>query len=299
MFVLIGLAIAQEPPKEEVFFSTEEEFITRGSMPPDGNRIISDGDLLNSAGTVYMRNQKLLIAFRVRLDLGLDAAAVIDAEQGFVAFSTELDHPDGLFTAGDLLATNGAILPNSALLVAFNIPRELDLGLDAVHFKGKRENIIGFLEMVKERKREFWLEAPERLIGQLERFRVDIWFSTKGTAPPLEKPRFLDGDLLSAATGTIILSNADALPPAVPAGIPHRGVDFGMNAVALLYDPVEKIDRLLFSTEIIGFPPPAFSDGDVLLKGDGIVFHNLDLIAAFEPSAKNLGLDALAFPPGR
>ena len=114
-------------------------------MPFDGNPIISDGDLLNAEGYVYMRNHDLLGTFDVSFDLGLDAADVIDIKDGLVTFSTELDHPDGRFTAGDLLATNGAILPNSSLLAAFKIPRELDLGLDAVHFKDEREVIIEFL----------------------------------------------------------------------------------------------------------------------------------------------------------
>ena len=297
MFTLMGLATAQEVlekvPEKGVFFSTEEDFVTRGPKPSDGNPIISDGDLLNSAGYVYMRNQELLDKFRVRFDLGLDAADVIDIEKGFVAFSTELDHPKGWFTAGDLLATNGAILPNSVLLAAFDIPRELDLGLDAVHFTGKREAITKFLEVVKEQDRMFWLENPGSLIKYLEEYDIDIWFSTEGTAPWPKEPRFLDGDLLSAATGTIVLANYDALPGSVPAGILDRGVDFGMDAVAILYDPIEKIELLLFSTEINGLIP-TFTDGDVLLKGNGVVFHNNDLINAFEPKVKDLGLDAFS-----
>jgi len=54
----------------------------------------------------------------------------------------------GGLTAGDLLATNVAILPNSALLASFKIARYMDLGLDAVHFMGKKEtsfsNILFF-----------------------------------------------------------------------------------------------------------------------------------------------------------
>lgn len=292
----MGLASAQKVPERGIFFSTEEDFLTRGPVPPDGNQIISDGDLLNSAGYVYARNLELLQEFKVRFDLGLDAADVINIKDRFVVFSTELDHPDGLFTAGDLLATNGAILPNSALLAAFNIPGMLDLGLDAVQFKGRQEDIIKFLAMAKERGRGFWLEKPEMLMEHLKKFGIDIWFSTEGTAPPLKKPKFLNGDLLSAATGNIILSNADALPGAVPAGIPHRGVDFGMDAVTMWFDPVEQIKLLMFSTEING-RLPTFTDGDALLKGDGVLFFNEDLIKAFEPKVKDLGLDALSFRP--
>lgn len=224
------------------------------------------------------------------VDLGLDAADVIDIEKRFVAFSTELDHPEELFTAGDLLATNGAILPNSALLIAFDIPHELDLGLDALHFTGKREAIIEFLEMVKKYGREYWLENPKELIECLEKYGIDIWFSTEGTAPTPEKPKFLDGDLLSAATGKIVIPNSKLLPPSVPAGIPERGVDFGLDAVTL-----DKEKNIEFSTEILYEDKLSFTDGDVLLQGDGVTIQNIELIKSFEPKAKELGLDALSF----
>jgi len=292
--MLMGSATAQEEPNEVlergVFFSTEEEFVTQGPEPHDGNPIISDGDLLNSAGYVYMRNSELLSVFNVRFDLGLDAVDVIDVEHRFVIFSTELDHPQGMFTAGDLLATNGLIIPNAALLAAFDIPRGLDLGLDAVHLKrkGKPEDVIRFLDEVK--------EDPNALMERLQGLPFDIWFSTEGTAPVPNAPGFLDGDLLSAATGTIVLSNFDALPLAVPAGIPDRGVDFGMDAVAILSDLIEQIELLLFSTEINGLLP-TFTDGDALLEGDGVVFQNISLISAFEPKVRDLGLDALSLAP--
>lgn len=230
----------EKPPRVGIFFSTEEDFVTRHHKPRDGNLIISDGDLLDSTGYVYARNHELLYRFKTKFDLGLDAADVLRAQERYynpevdrVAFSTELDHPQGLFTAGDLLATNGAILPNFVLLAAFEIPRELDLGLDAVHFVGKKEAAIQFLEEVRERDRKAWMAEPRTLIQYLKRYQVDIWFSTEGTAPVPKSPRFLDGDLLSAATGMIVLKNFDALPPMVPAGIPTRGVDFGMDAVTM------------------------------------------------------------------
>ena len=243
--ILMGMAIAQDVPKavaeKGVFFSTEEDFVTQGPEPRDGNPIISDGDLLNSSGFVYMRNSELLRLFQVKFDLGLDAADVIDINKRSVAFSTELDHPGGMFTAGDLLATNGAILPNSALLAAFHIPRDLDLGLDAVHFIGSKDTISTFLEIVKRQGREYWLKNPEGLMKYLKQYGIDIWFSVEGTAPTVRSPMFLDGDLLSAATGTIVLSNRDALPGTVPAGIPNRGVDFGMDAVTIYRGQMEPI----------------------------------------------------------
>ncbi len=215
---------------KDIFFSTEEDFIAEmpGAIP-----IISDGDLLNSGGYVYMRNLELLKQFNVSFDLGLDAADVINITDRIVAFSTELDHPAWLFTAGDLLATNGAILPNAALLAAFHLSRDLDLGLDAVHFKGSQDSVIYFLDVVKKMGRKYWLQNPLMLIRCLKKYGIDIWFSTEGTPPDRRRPRFLDGDLLSAASGTILLSNHDALPITVPAGIPQRGVDFGMDAVTV------------------------------------------------------------------
>lgn len=299
--MLMGSATAQEVPKEViergVFFSTEEDFVTQGPQPRDGNPIISDGDLLSSAGQVYMRNSKLLSAFKVRFDLGLDAADVIDIKGGFVAFSTELDHPRGMFTAGDLLAINGAVLPNSSLLVKFDLPRGLDLGLDAVHFIGKQEAIIKFLRVVKERGREFWLEKPEALIEYLKKYDINIWFSTEGTAPSPNAPRFLDGDLLSAADGAIVGRNAWLLPSSVPAGILKRGVDFGLDAYAApTRDYKMARERGLFSTEILFEGRPSFTDGDVLLFGNGVVATNNGLVRPFEPKAEFLGLDALSIP---
>jgi len=294
IFILIGFATAQcEVSPDDVFFSTEEDFFTHGLVPNDGNRIISDGDLLNAEGYVYRRNHELLVKFNVidvTYDLGLDAAVVIDKEDYFVAFSTELDDPMGQFTAGDLLTNLGAILPNSALLIHFDIPRELDLGLDALHFTGERKAIIEFLEVVKKYGREFWLKNPKALIEYLEMYDIDIWFSTEGTAPTPEEPKFLDGDLLSAASGTIEAANSDLLPLSVPAGIPNRGVDFGLDAITL--DEEENIE---FSTEILYEGRPSFTDGDVLVQNGEVTIQNIDLINEFGLEVGDLGLDALSF----
>ncbi len=110
-------------------------------------------------------------------------------------------------------------------------------------------------------------------------------YGTEGTAPWPKEPKFLDGDFLSAATGTIVAANSDLLPHSVPAGIPERGVDFGLDAVT-------KGENIEFSTEILY--ELSLTDGDVLLQGDGVVLQNKDLINAFEPKAKELGLDALS-----
>jgi len=285
-------AAAQELPKMQIFFSTEEDFVTQGPEPGDGNPIISDGDLLISTGTVYMRNYDLLKPFRIKEDLGLDAVDVIDVEKRIVAFSTELDHPKGMFTAGDLLATNGAIIPNVALLAMFRIPQKYDLGLDAVQFIGAPDAIVSFLKEVKRRDRRYWAENPERLIKLLQKLNLDIWFSTEGTAPTVGKPTFLDGDLLSAAKGIIVAANSALLPTSVPAGIPSRGVDFGLDAV--LCDRKGNPQLIHFSTEISFDGRSSFTEGDVIQSGNGVIIPNIDLIKAFQPKADFLGLDALS-----
>jgi hypothetical protein len=173
----------------KIFFSTEEEFVTHGPEPPDGNPVISDGDLLCSDCTVFARNRELLAAFKTQLDLGLDAADVIDAEarKPLIAFSTELNDPQRRFTAGDLLTTNGAVISNIALLASFDISRT-DLGLDAVHFIGDKEAIVAFLDYAAEKGMAFWKENPNALPELLKERNIDIWFSTEGTAPKPEDP---------------------------------------------------------------------------------------------------------------
>lgn len=272
-------------------FSTEEDFVTSGPEPPDGNPIISDGDLLGIGCVVCARNQDLLKDFDVNEDLGLDAVDVIDVERYLVAFSTELDSPHlGQFTAGDLLLTNGAIIPNAALLYGFKIYRP-DMGLDAVHFIGDADKIIQFVDNAQKMGVEYW-RREGTLQAALRQFEVDIWFSTEGTGPYPTQPSFLDGDLLSARDGVIVASNDLLLPAGVPAGIPSRGVDFGLDAVAA--DRTGDPKLIQFSTEILYEGKLGFTDGDVLLFGDGIVHTNKELIECFEPRADFLGLDALS-----
>jgi hypothetical protein len=273
-----------------VAFSTEEDFVTHGPEPADGNPIISDGDLLGPGCVVCARNADLLKNFDVNEDLGLDAADILSIDRYLVAFSTELDSPHGNFGAGDLLITNGAVIPNSALLAAFKLAR-LDLGLDAVHFVGDIDQILRFVDYARTMRRDDWAREGS-LQGALRQYRIDIWFSTEGTAPIPPKPAFLDGDLLSARDGTIVASNAVLLPASVPAGIPQRGVDFGLDAVSGGRDG--KREGLQFSTEILFEGEPAFTDGDVLKIGNGVVWTNAALVRCFEPKADFLGLDALS-----
>ncbi|MBC7236043.1 MAG: hypothetical protein H5T69_09385 [Chloroflexi bacterium] len=273
-------------------FSTEEDFVTQGPEPYDGNPIISDGDLLSFSGQVCARNADLLSRFypdgRVPADLGLDAVDVLDIETRLVAFSTELDDPRGVFTAGDLLFTNGGIIPNRALVDAFGI--SYDIGLDGVHFVGTKANILAFAALIPQIEPEGWLQG--RLKQELDRYQIDLWFSIEGTFQPVGAAMILDGDLLSA-TGNIVATQASLLPPNVPAGLPQRGVDFGLDAVTAA-TAVSRVPPIYFSTEILyrGERTP-FTDGDVLLRGNGVVAYNEDLIRPFEPKVDFLGLDAL------
>ncbi|MEZ4639932.1 MAG: hypothetical protein R2856_34060 [Caldilineaceae bacterium] len=157
-------------------FSTEEDFVTQGPLPADGNPVISDGDLLGPNYTVCARNHELLAIWQITADLGLDAVDVIDTERSLVAFSTELDDPQARFGNGELLVTNGVIIPNAALLTLFQAGP--DLGLDAVHFVGVEAQIVKFLEENVDIAPEAWLGG--KLIESLNRYDVDIWFSTEG-----------------------------------------------------------------------------------------------------------------------
>ena len=299
---VIGRPSQLPPVCQELAFSTEEDFVTQGPVPPDGNPIISDGDLLSSTANgcvICARNIELLSNFDLQqVDLGLDAVDVIDAEHPLVAFSTELDSPYvGQFTAGDLLATNGMVIANVALTDPFPFDLRHDIGLDAVHFVGDPAGIAAFLDEAQQYSRAAWLSDPGRLARMLVQYEIDIWFSTEGTFGPMDSPDILDGDLLSAR-GIKIAGNDSLLPGTVPAGIPVRGVDFGLDAVTDARIPEGQ--RMVFSTELLYEGEPNFTDGDILRAGNGVVAKNSDLVACFEPVAKELGLDALhmAFEEG-
>jgi hypothetical protein len=109
-------------------WSSEEDFITDGPPPPNGDPIVSDGDLLSRVGSICMRNAALLQAFDVTYPMGLDAVDVLDVEIKLVAFSTELNSPFGNFKHGDLLTTWGAAIANEALIARFQVRG--DRGLD-------------------------------------------------------------------------------------------------------------------------------------------------------------------------
>lgn len=275
-------------------FSTEEDFMMQENEPYDGNPYISDGDVLSPSGDLCARNAELLRIFQVSDDLGLDALHIMLNLQGenehVVAFSTELDDPNGNFTAGDLLFTNGGVIPNRVLMRPFGVA--YDIGLDAVHLLGERAGLERLVIFVRERGRDL---TPDELRDFLNQVRVDILFSVEGSDQNVENvPQLLDGDVLSFALGAIVAPNRDLLPYA-PAGIPDNGVDFGLDA--LVYRGNQLIDegaveRALFSTEILRQGEVSFTDGDVLNTG-GVVINNGELIHRFTPNTRFLGLDAL------
>jgi len=271
-------------------FSTEEDFITQGPLPPDGDPLISDGDLLGPNHTVCMRNNQLLRAFQVSNDLGLDAVDIVDVDRELVAFSTELNSPFGNFSAGDLLTTQGAVIPNQALMFGFGV-RGLDLGLDGIQFIGNVRDISALLDEARTTGRARYVEAPGIFAQQLRQHNVDLWFTIEGTYQIPEGAKILDGDLLSARDGLFVIRIANLLPNSVPAGIPQRGVDFGLDAVAAPRNGDRA--QIRFSTEILYTGEPAFNDGDILKQGGGIEMPARDLVAPFEPRADFLGTDAL------
>jgi hypothetical protein len=290
---------------QQLAFSTEEDFVSGGPEPTDGNPIISDGDLLgltrDDSGAVHCvvcaRNADLTESFDIpaAVDLGLDAVDVLDAANYVVAFSTELaSSTAGQFAAGDLLITPGTIIPNQALTYKWGI--SYDIGLDAIHFVGAADGISRFLAAAAQTSRATYLETPALLADQLDLYGIDIWFSTEGTWTSTEPPGFLDGDLLSAHDGTIMASNENLLPAEANAGIPNRGVDFGLDAVTA--DRSMDSQRIHFSTEILfEGERSSFTDGDVLEQGNGVVATNWDLVGCFQPKARELGLDALSVAP--
>lgn len=244
-----------------------------------------------SGARLCPRNAELVKPFDVaRTDLGLDALAAVDRTRDILVFSTELDSPNqGQFTAGDLLFTNGGVIQNAALLAAFKLRIRTNLGLDVVTLIGKPEGLRRLAEPARTGQIR---DNPDRLPDFLKELDVDIWFSTEGTPPPPDKPEFIDGDLLSARDGTIVRSSASLLP-ALPAGLPMRGVDFALDAFTPALDPIENVPVELLSTEIVGEGPNPFTDGDVLLPGPATYLRAADLLKTMEPATRDLGLDAL------
>jgi hypothetical protein len=277
--------------QNSLYFSTEEDFM--GVTPDGAFQIISDGDLLNMDGPVVVKNKDLLMMYDENNDLGLDAVDVVLFEKNIIAFSTELDSTHGLFTAGDLISTVGGVIPNRALLYNWNNLIRNNLGLDAVQFIGKQDMIIDFLFTVSSLPINYFSTNPQELSAYLNRYEIDIWFSTEGTPYPPEKPMFLDGDVLSAKNGTVVVHQFDLIPPPTPAGLPDRGVDYGLDGLLCMRNG----DRAFihFSTEILNYEP-LFTDGDLLkFNTPGVVVKNPKLIEKYKSKTQFLGLDAISY----
>jgi len=287
-----------------MLFSTSEDFTMQRGEGPDGNPIVSDGDVLafdpgSGVTRICVRNRVLLEPFDIkRVDLGLDAVASLGKKREAIAFSTELDSIHGQFTAGDLLFRssvaflNGLIIPNAALLAQTKLQPPYDIGLDAVSFVGDEERLREALKEIAAVGRDELASNPDILAKILRQFEVDILFSTEGTAPSAKAPAFIDGDLLSAATGAIFRSHADLLPN-LPAGIPIRGADFGLDAYTLGLDPRTNGVSELISTEVDGRARQSFTDGDALTPGPTLRYKNFTLLKSLTPPTFDLGLDAL------
>jgi hypothetical protein len=251
---------------------------------------------LSMDGQVCARNRDLLAPFfvgRYTPDMGLDALDLLDIPHRLIAFSTELSDPAGSFSSGDLLFTNGAVIPNMALVAGFGI--NYDIGLDGVQIMGEMENVRAFAEGIAGFGRGRFLENPGLLKELLARYKVDIWFSVEQTFGATDAPAVLDGDLL-AATGVVIAKQDAMLPASVPAGLPARGVDFGLDGIATVrtLDVKKGLAKLRHSTEILLRGESPFTDGDVLRFGGGVITPNEDLVNPFHPAADFLGLDALS-----
>lgn len=290
--VLSGASAVQNDECQQFLFSTEEDFYSEAGEMYDGTPYVSDGDVLSIYGVVCRRNAELLEQFDVTVDLGLDALDLVAPDEEIYAFSTELDSPHGNFSAGDLLFSTGFAIPNRVFVQQFDF--DYDIGLDAVHFTGEPDAIREFVEEVSGIPYEEW--EPDLLIDLLNGFDIDILFSIEGTGPYVGRggfPLVLDGDVLSARNG-IVVKHVDLLTPDVPAGIPSRGIDFGLDALAshVEIDP-EDPREIYFSTETLYEGERSFTDGDVLLRLSGVTSPYRDLIAQFGIEDGFVGLDAL------
>ena len=208
-----------------------------------------------------------------------------------------MDSPFGSFGAGDVLFTTGGVIPNGALLFPFGV--RPDVGLDEVKLMGDPERIRRFAEAVRG-------TPPEKLVDGglqqlLRELNIDLWFSIEGTAEGREGLLLTDGDIL-AASGVVVRRNPDLFVASIPAGVPTRGVDMGVDAFAVARDLVRQTGEvprrfpILFSTEILYQDRPPFSDGDVLQLGGGIAIPHQTLTKPFFPATPFLGLDALYLP---
>ncbi len=285
---------------EKGAFSTETAFVSHNTETYDGNPNISDGDLLSLDYQLCARNTDLIRIFEINdVDLGLDAVDILDFENRIVAFSTELDGPNGIFSDGDVLTTNGAVIPNYALLAGFaenyGQPIDHNLGLDAIHFIGAPERILEFIALAHDTDPNDWGELA--LQARLDEFQIDIWFSIEGnwTLPNEELSPLLDGDMFSARDGSIVSPHRELLASVeLPEEIPDTDMDLGLDSLTATRE--ENNTLIFFSTEVFFEYERSITDGDVLWYGGDVLIDHATLLLPFEPPTDFVGLDALWMP---
>jgi hypothetical protein len=130
------------------------------------------------------------------------------------------------------------------------------------------------------------------LLSQLlVQHEVDIWFSTEGTWWSDSGGRLLDGDLVSARDGALVAPQNELFVLGVPAGIPSRGVDFGLDAVTGSREG--DVRDLQFSSELMILGDEVLADSDVLGYRRGVVLRSSELMNCHDPASVSLGLDAV------
>ena len=253
-------------PMRQVWFSTDVG-LTSGAL----NRTISDGDELNSVGSLIASNADLMRNMGVMPvvpDVGLDAlqAAETDSpartplwwEQWFSAEDDVFSETLGDLGHGDLFSEGGwVVATNVDLIVPLTLQPIPDVGLDAIAW-GWECNC--------------WLISTE----------VDFWAEYL-----LEMASH--GSVLCTGCPGVFMTNEMLLRSFAPtAGSANLGLD------ALHVWPSGEV---WFSVEE-GFLDARYgwiSDGDLLSDRGWIIYRNLDLVHAFQPveDLDNFGLDAL------
>lgn len=247
-------------PFHEIWFSTTHS-LTAGIWTWPTN-VVTDGDLLSSAGRIVRRDPALVGALGfmpVVPDLGLDALELRPG--GEILFSTTTDwfseKLGRTVHGGDVLSDHGTVIADFAtLLSAFSPqPPVADEGLDALHVTADGEILFSVTN-------DFFSERLGRMIRR--------------------------GDLLSAR-GVVVKSNEELLARFNPA---DGSKDLGLDAIF-----VWPSGEIWFSVET-GFYGQHFESylaGDLLSDQGYVVYRNLDLVGPFQPleDLADFGLDAL------
>jgi hypothetical protein len=126
----ISLDALDVGPRGEIFFSSvtnAESFV---------NGTIGHGDVLTSAGRVYLQNAQLLAAFGVDdPEAGLDALHIKSEDEFYFSISKEVTRSNGgKLRRGDILSNKGQIFRSEAnLLFRYQNPFTNSVGIDALH----------------------------------------------------------------------------------------------------------------------------------------------------------------------